>query len=46
MSDMTLDFGLGDMADAIRDTTQRFDGDKIAPIAAKIDETDEFPHVL
>src|SRR6187402_4009841 len=43
MSDMTLDFDLGEMADTIRDTTKRFADDKIAPIAAKIDETDEFP---
>ena len=46
MSDMTLDFGLGEMADTIRDTTKRFADDKIAPIAAKIDETDEFPGEL
>ncbi len=41
-----LDFGLGEMADTIRETTQRFAADKIAPIAAKIDETDEFPRHL
>jgi len=41
-----LDFGLGEMADTIRETTQRFASDKIAPIAAKIDETDEFPRQL
>src|SRR6187402_425851 len=46
MSDMTLDFDLGEMADTIRDTTKRFADDKIAPIAAKIDETDEFPGEL
>ncbi|MEO7505054.1 MAG: acyl-CoA dehydrogenase family protein [Sphingomicrobium sp.] len=38
-----LDFGLGEMADTIRDTTQRFAADKIAPIAAEIDEADRFP---
>jgi isovaleryl-CoA dehydrogenase len=44
MSDMPgLDFNLGEMADAIRDTTQRFATDKIAPIAAEIDESDRFP---
>ncbi len=44
MSDMAgLDFGLGEMADTIRDTTQRFAADKIAPIAAEIDEKDAFP---
>jgi isovaleryl-CoA dehydrogenase len=43
MSDFGLDFALGEMADAIRETTQRFAADKIAPRAAKIDESDEFP---
>jgi isovaleryl-CoA dehydrogenase len=41
-----LDFGLGEMADTIRETTQRFAADKIAPIAAEIDDTDEFPRHL
>ena len=43
MSDPGLDFALGEMADAIRETTQRFAADKIAPRAAHIDESDEFP---
>jgi isovaleryl-CoA dehydrogenase len=43
MSEPGLDFGLGEMADAIRETTQRFAREKIAPIAAEIDESDEFP---
>ena len=43
MSDAGLDFDLGEMADTIRETTERFARDKIAPIAAEIDETDEFP---
>src|SRR3954468_1582770 len=46
MSGTGLDFGLGEMADTIRETTQRFAADKIAPIAAEIDETDEFPVAL
>ena len=41
-----LDFGLGEMADTIRETTQRFAADKIAPIAAEMDDTDEFPRQL
>src|SRR5215210_9440015 len=41
-----LDFGLGEMADTIRETTRRFAADKIAPIASEIDETDEFPRHL
>lgn len=43
MTSMTLDFGLGDNADMIRETTKRFATDKIAPIAAKIDADDWFP---
>ena len=44
MSDMPgLDFNLGEMAETIRDTTQRFAADKIAPLAAGIDREDRFP---
>ncbi len=46
MTDPGLDFDLGEMGDAIRDTTRRFAADKIAPIAAEIDATDEFPRHL
>ena len=46
MSELGLDFELGEMADTIRDTTQRFAADRIAPIAAKIDEEDWFPTEL
>ena len=47
MSDMPgLDFGLGEMADTIRETTERFAREQIAPIAAEIDEKDEFPAQL
>ena len=46
MSDPRLDFDLGEMGEAIRDTTRRFAADKIAPIAAEIDEKDEFPRHL
>jgi isovaleryl-CoA dehydrogenase len=41
-----MDFALGETADAIRDTTARFAADKIAPRAAQIDETNEFPRDL
>lgn len=41
-----MDFALGETADAIRDTTARFAADKIAPIAARIDETNQFPREL
>jgi len=46
MPDTGLDFGLGEMADAIRETTERFAREKIAPVAAEIDEKDEFPRAL
>jgi isovaleryl-CoA dehydrogenase len=46
MADMGLDFALGEMADTIRDTTQRFASDRIAPLAARIDEEDWFPTEL
>jgi isovaleryl-CoA dehydrogenase len=41
-----MDFGLGETADAIRDTTAKFAADKIAPLAAEIDETNSFPRHL
>jgi isovaleryl-CoA dehydrogenase len=41
-----LDFGLGETAEAIRETTRRFAADKIAPLAAEIDETNVFPRAV
>ncbi len=41
-----LEFGLGESADMIRETTARFSADKIAPLAAEIDQTNEFPRHL
>jgi isovaleryl-CoA dehydrogenase len=41
-----LDFGLGEAADMIRETTARFAADRIAPIAARIDADDAFPRDL
>jgi isovaleryl-CoA dehydrogenase len=46
MSDFGLDFALGEMADAIRDTTSRFASERIAPLAARIDAEDWFPREL
>ncbi|UUR09196.1 isovaleryl-CoA dehydrogenase [Sphingomonas glaciei] len=43
MSLPTLDFDLGEMADTIRDSTQRFATDRIMPLAAEIDRDDRFP---
>ena len=39
----TLSFDLGDDADLLRDSVMSFAGDEIAPRAAEIDETNEFP---
>jgi isovaleryl-CoA dehydrogenase len=41
-----MDFGLGEAADAIRDTTARFAADRIAPLAAGIDASNSFPRQL
>ncbi|MDO9222900.1 MAG: acyl-CoA dehydrogenase family protein, partial [Caulobacter sp.] len=41
-----MDFGLGETADAIRETTARFAADRIAPIAAAIDRDNAFPREL
>jgi len=38
-----FDFALGEAADMIRESTQRFAADRIAPLAAKIDADDWFP---
>ena len=41
-----LDFDLGEMADAIRETTARYAADRIQPLAAEIDESNRFPRQL
>ena len=38
-----FDFALGEAADMIRESTQRFAADRIAPLAARIDADDWFP---
>ncbi|MEQ9226779.1 MAG: isovaleryl-CoA dehydrogenase [Parvibaculum sp.] len=42
----SLDFGLGETADMIRDTVRAFTADKISPRAAEIDRTNAFPRDL
>jgi isovaleryl-CoA dehydrogenase len=42
----TLDFDLGETADQLRATVRSFTADEIAPIAAELDRTDEFPRQL
>ena len=39
----SLDFGLGERADMLRDTVAGFSADEIAPRAAAIDESNDFP---
>ncbi|MER9924777.1 isovaleryl-CoA dehydrogenase [Mesorhizobium sp. M0048] len=39
----TLNFGLGEDVEALRDLVRRFAQEKIAPIAAEIDRSNEFP---
>ena len=46
MSGPNFPFGLGETADAIRETTARFAADKIAPIAAQVDAANTFPREL
>jgi isovaleryl-CoA dehydrogenase len=42
----SLDLGLGDTADAIRDSVRSFAVNEIAPLADDIDRTDQFPRQL
>jgi len=41
-----LDFNLGETADMMRDTVRSFAADEVAPRAAEIDSSDEFPRDL
>ena len=41
-----LDFGLGDVADMLRDTVLSFAQEEIAPLAEEIDRNDSFPRQL
>jgi len=42
----SMEFGLGENADAIRDVTARWAADRLAPLAAEIDEKNEFRREL
>jgi isovaleryl-CoA dehydrogenase len=42
----SLDFGLGDVADMLRDTVLSFAQEEIAPLAEEIDRNDSFPRQL
>jgi isovaleryl-CoA dehydrogenase len=41
-----MEFGLGETAEAIRETTARFAAERIAPLAKDVDESNEFPRAL
>jgi isovaleryl-CoA dehydrogenase len=43
MFDATMNFNLGEDIDALRETVRRFAMDEIAPRAAEIDQSNEFP---
>ncbi|RST87931.1 isovaleryl-CoA dehydrogenase [Aquibium carbonis] len=43
MYDHVMDFGLGEDVAALRETVRRFAQERIAPIAAEIDRSNEFP---
>src|ERR1700743_3018443 len=46
MAELSMEFGLGETADAIRESTARFAHQHIAPLAAQIDATNTFPRAL
>jgi isovaleryl-CoA dehydrogenase len=46
MAELLMDFGLGETADAIRESTARFAAASIAPLAAEIDAGNVFPREL
>ena len=46
MFDHVMDFGLGDDINALREMVRKFASDEIAPRAAEIDKTNEFPNDL
>ena len=43
MYNHAMNFGLGEEIDALRDTVRRFAQDRIAPVAAQTDQSNEFP---
>src|SRR5262245_62869565 len=42
----TLNFALGETADQLRDSVRGFTSDVIAPLAAEVDRSNEFPRQL
>ena len=46
MNEYSFDFGLGETIDALRESVASFCAKELAPIASKIDESNEFPRSL
>ena len=46
MSKYSFDFGLGETIDALRESVASFCSKEVAPIASKIDESNEFPRSI
>ena len=46
MSEYSFDFGLGETIDALRESVASFCSKEVAPIASKIDESNEFPRSI
>ena len=46
MSEYSFDFGLGETIDALRESVASFCSKELAPIASKIDESNEFPRSI
>ena len=46
MSEYSFDFGLGETIDALRESVASFCSQEVAPIASKIDESNEFPRSI
>ena len=46
MNEYSFDFGLGETIDALRESVVSFCAKELAPIASKIDESNEFPRTI
>ena len=46
MNEYSFDFGLGETIDALRESVASFCSKEVAPIASKIDESNEFPRSI
>ena len=46
MNEYSFDFGLGETIDALRESVASFCAKELAPIASKIDESNEFPRSI